>query len=566
MYSLIIVWVMIASGVGGQEEGFISHVAKNIQAARDPFFQAKQMAELETVFAFGEKFNFNEKQIDLNEFYGNSESEEDNKENQNDELRLKKNGDGISSEQTERSGLKGWFDSFDFGDRNYFNSRQQPQSPKSEEAPVSKISEKETYDKEVKNESRRRVFANFRSSTEKPNVNSLKSETRGSSFLQKVQKWKIATRKPIVVKTDKLAEETGGEEVRAVMRRPNLKSSWGEDPIVSQRWREEDKDQTELNSLKEFNQDPSTTNRKKAPMRNKRKRTKVKKVSQEQKQRWSAPLLKTGGDWNIEVNTEEVLTLALSTPSPPPTATDSYAEKAARTKEDWEEYFRRQDQTWDKQYLQTLGEEAALPSNPPTFPTYPTSPPPPQFDPPLPLPSTPTIPLSNLLLTPKLTESEEEEGRMLRYLVKVCLTTTSKDIIKLCRNRAVNLAKKAAGKLKPTEKPKKLRVNPQRRQQSRPGSFLGGLVSSFLSPFRRILSVASAASQRANRPTKRRRVGEGSRRSEEDIQSTILDSNVEYDEDSEDVEDSIFSDSRLAQSSTLTKSDRILQLVPTRYY
>merc|ERR1712083_807518 len=167
---------------------------------------------------------------------------------------------------------------------------------------------------------------------------------------------------------------------------------------------------------------------------------------------------------------------------------------------------------------------------------------------------------SNLLLTPKLTESEEEEGRMLRYLVKVCLTTTSKDIIKLCRNRAVNLAKKAAGKLKPTEKPKKLRVNPQRRQQSRPGSFLGGLVSSFLSPFRRILSVASAASQR---PTKRRRVGEGSRRSEEDMQSTIVDSNVEYDVDSEDVEDSIFSDSRLAQSSTLTKSDRILQLVPT---
>ena len=201
MYSLIIVWVMIASGVGGQEEGFISHVAKNIQAARDPFFQAKQMAELETVFAFGEKFNFNEKQIDLNEFYGNSESEEDNKENQNDELRLKKNGDGISSEQTERSGLKGWFDSFDFGDRNYFNSRQQPQSPNSEEAPRSKISEKETYDKEVKNESRRRVFANFRSSTAKPNVNSLKSETRGSSFLQKVQKW-IFCRKGITFQMD----------------------------------------------------------------------------------------------------------------------------------------------------------------------------------------------------------------------------------------------------------------------------------------------------------------------------------------------------------------------------
>ena len=151
---------------------------------------------------------------------------------------------------------------------------------------------------------------------------------------------------------------------------------------------------------------------------------------------------------------------------------------------------------------------------------------------------------------------------MLRYLVKVCLTTTSNDIIKLCRSRAVNLAKgkkKPSVKPKSTEKPKKQRFQPQRRQ-SRPGSFLGGLVSSFFSPFRRILGVESRAS---SRPTKRRRVGEGSRRSEEDKPN--VEAFKEYSENSEVVEDSIFSDSRLA-SSKLTKTDRILQLIPSRYY
>merc|ERR1712018_1023575 len=102
--------VMVTGFTKGQEEGFISHVAQNIQAARDPFFQAEQMAELESVFAFGEKFNFNEKQIDLNQFYGNGESKEGEKEKveEKSELILRKNEQkGISAEQTQRSGLKG---------------------------------------------------------------------------------------------------------------------------------------------------------------------------------------------------------------------------------------------------------------------------------------------------------------------------------------------------------------------------------------------------------------------------------------------------------------------------
>ena len=255
----MMVWAMLVmtmTGVKGQEEGFISHVAQNIQAARDPFFQAEQMAELESVFAFGEKFNFNEKQIDLNKFYGNGESKDDEKEKleDNSETVLRKNDDrGNLSEQTERSGLKGWFDSFDFGNRNFFNSRHQPQSPDYMKASTPKNSVKETYDKEVKNESRRRVFANFRSSTAKPEE---KTETK---FLPKVQKWKIATRRPIV-KTEKPSEGLGGG-TRAVTKRPNLKSSWGnQEPVVSQ-LRQEENDSTKgkkSNLFKEFNSGSST--------------------------------------------------------------------------------------------------------------------------------------------------------------------------------------------------------------------------------------------------------------------------------------------------------------------
>ena len=71
---------------------------------------------------------------------------------------------------------------------------------------------------------------------------------------------------------------------------------------------------------------------------------------------------------------------------------------------------------------------------------------------------------------------------------------------------------------------------------------------------------------RASRPTKRRRIGEGSRRyeEEEDEQYPIENAKVSKDyEEFVDVEDSVFSDSHL---SKLTKTDRVLQLVPTRYY
>ena len=72
---------------------------------------------------------------------------------------------------------------------------------------------------------------------------------------------------------------------------------------------------------------------------------------------------------------------------------------------------------------------------------------------------------------------------------------------------------------------------------------------------------------RASRPTKRRRIGEGSRRyEEEDKEEQYPIENAKVSKDYEefvDVEDSVFSDSHL---SKLTKTDRVLQLVPTRYY
>ena len=208
------------------------------------------------------------------------------------------------------------------------------------------------------------------------------------------------------------------------------------------------------------------------------------------------------------MNPSSVLSLALSTTTPATTA----GGKAVRAREDWEEYFRRREQGWDTQYLQGLAEVPSLPSHPSTFPTYPTSPPPPTLAPPSPLPfyppsspPSPSFPLSHLLLTPRLTEDREEEARMLRYLVKVCLTTASADIMQLCRAKALNLAQQAqpqgsgppappsslqAKPTPPQDQParKAAKVGPSQRQ-ARPASFLSGLVSSIFRPLRRLLGV-----------------------------------------------------------------------------
>ena len=197
------------AGVLGQEEGFISHVAQNIQAARDPFLQAQQMAELESVFAFGEKFSFDDKQIDLNEFYGSADSKEDKTDNVDIDAKSRSSERETLPEQTERSGLKGWFDSFDFGNRDFYNSRHQPQSPNYVKATTAKNLEKETYDKEVKNESRRRVFANFRSSTVKPEHASIKSVKTETRPLSRVPTWKTASRKP-ALRNEESAVKHGG--------------------------------------------------------------------------------------------------------------------------------------------------------------------------------------------------------------------------------------------------------------------------------------------------------------------------------------------------------------------
>ena len=202
-----------------------------------------------------------------------------------------------------------------------------------------------------------------------------------------------------------------------------------------------------------------------------------------------------------------MLLLPLSTPLPPLAAEDGYSSKAQRTRED---YFRRQDQGWDKEYKETLGQEADLPSQPSTFPSYPTSPPPPALAAPsFPLmPTSPLhLPLADLLLTPQLAEDREEEEKMLRYLVKVCLTTKSKDIIELCRSRAINIAKESKQKNTSKDKKKKpikkaqkenFQLRPLRRQSQQP-SFLGGLVSSLFTPIRSLLGMERRGQQGANR-------------------------------------------------------------------
>ena len=106
---------------------------------------------------------------------------------------------------------------------------------------------------------------------------------------------------------------------------------------------------------------------------------------------------------------------------------------------------------------------------------------------------------------------------MLRYLVKVCLTTASADIMQLCRAKALNLAEQGRPQGAAPTLPTSLQAQPQppqdqparkaaqvgpARRQARPASFLSGLVSSMFRPLRRLLGVERAG---RGRPAARRR-------------------------------------------------------------
>ena len=130
------------------------------------FLQAQQLSELESVFAFGEKFSFNEKQIDLNQFYGGQDDKVEKEVVKKEEGRER--GEGrekgeVGQQLTSKAGINGWFDSFDFGERDLFNSRNKPQSPSYKDVTQPKL-KTATYDKEVQNQARKRVFANVRRS------------------------------------------------------------------------------------------------------------------------------------------------------------------------------------------------------------------------------------------------------------------------------------------------------------------------------------------------------------------------------------------------------------------
>ena len=300
MLAVAVVLVVAATAQEEQEEqGFISHVARNIEAARDPFLRAQQMAELEHVFAFGDKFDFNQKQIDLTEFYGDQGLEGGKEERP--ESRKTVEGEGLQ-EHTERAGLKGWFDSFDFGDRDFYTARNRAQAPEVQEEEEEE-ERKEGYDKEVTTEARRRVFAKYKTSTVKPSM--------APATVGRVRKVVAVRSKEVDEGRRELAE--GNER-----RRPALKSTWNTYPSVptsttpQELWYQGGRGLTKevgrpsTGSVRRASNNKRGGERKEVrPRERVKERARVKgrpRVSTEAPVRgWLDPLHETGGDWQTQV-------------------------------------------------------------------------------------------------------------------------------------------------------------------------------------------------------------------------------------------------------------------------
>ena len=64
------------SRVTADGEEFIRHVEESIEQVKDTFEQKQRLTELENVFAYGDKFGFKDKLVDLNQYYGEENIEE----------------------------------------------------------------------------------------------------------------------------------------------------------------------------------------------------------------------------------------------------------------------------------------------------------------------------------------------------------------------------------------------------------------------------------------------------------------------------------------------------------
>ena len=261
------------------------------------------MSELESVFAFGEKFSFNDKQTDLNQFYGG----QDAKEVVMEKVVAMEDDDDVPRylEQTERSGVNGWFDSFDFAkSKDFFTSRNNPQSPSYTNQP----DHKETYDKQVTNNAKKRVFKGYQSTTTtmKPTK---KKRRKFSSVVNKWRNLNSNSRPESSAVTPEVNNEPTDQQAE-------LKSSWVSEELSDPgHWREErpaeDFREPTLDAA-HSSEERSRLSRRPVARRpvtrrpvNRRPITR-KPVSSSSSTAptlaWAQPLQKTGGDWKMQVS------------------------------------------------------------------------------------------------------------------------------------------------------------------------------------------------------------------------------------------------------------------------
>lgn len=77
MILLLLFFSWHSCNVAGNGEDFIKRVEEIIENENNTLEQKQKLVELETVFAYGEKFRFQDKMVDLNQFYSRGRGEEE---------------------------------------------------------------------------------------------------------------------------------------------------------------------------------------------------------------------------------------------------------------------------------------------------------------------------------------------------------------------------------------------------------------------------------------------------------------------------------------------------------
>ena len=77
MIKLLLLISLSMNNISGNGEDFIKRVEEIIENENNTLEQKQKLVELETVFAYGEKFRFQDKMVDLNQYYSRESNEKE---------------------------------------------------------------------------------------------------------------------------------------------------------------------------------------------------------------------------------------------------------------------------------------------------------------------------------------------------------------------------------------------------------------------------------------------------------------------------------------------------------